>query len=78
MRIGAQVEANMHSSSSCEGGYIQYDMEVSCSTYRTVVEMKLSKSRDNPRRVFYKCGDCGKFVRWARQVEGRRRMLEEE
>jgi len=36
------------------------------------------KPRDNPRRLFYKCGDCGKFLSWARPVEGRQRMLEEE
>ena len=67
----------MHSSSS-EGDYIQYDMEVSCPSCKIVADIKLSKSRDNPGRIFYKCGDCGKFLKWARPLERRRRMLEEE
>ena len=45
---------------------------------RTVADIKLSKSRDKPRRLFHKCGDCGKFLSWARPVEERLRMLEEE
>jgi len=25
----------------------------------------LSRSRDNPRRLSYKCPGCGRFIRWA-------------
>ena len=60
------------------GDYIQYDMEVSCPSCRTVADIKLSQSHDNPGRTFYKCGDCGKFLKWARPLERRRRMLDEE
>jgi len=67
----------MHSSNSA-GDYIQYDIEVSCPSCRSVADIKLSKSRDNPGRVFYKCGDCGKFLKWARPLERRTRMVEEE
>ena len=52
----------MHSSSSCGGGCIQYDIEVSCPSCETVADIKLSKSCDNLGRLFYKCGDCGKFI----------------
>ena len=51
----------MYSSSSskgkAEGGnnYLQYDVEVIFPHYRKHVEIKVSKSQDNPQRLFYKC-----------------------
>ena len=68
----------MHSTSSCGGGYIQYDVEVRCPSCGRVADIKLSKSRDNPGRLFYKCNECGKFVKWANATEDRRRVLDED
>ena len=50
---------DMHSSSSCRGGYIHYDVEVTCPNCGRVADIKLSNSHDNLGRLFYKCSDCG-------------------
>jgi len=35
--------------------YLEYDSNVSCPKCRRLAEIKLSRSRDNPWRLFYKC-----------------------
>ena len=64
----------MYSSSSCGGsrrGYVQYEMDVSCPNCGRNGDIKISRSRDNPSRIFYKCSQCGKFIKWAIPVQER-------
>ena len=68
----------MHSSYSCRGSYIYYDVEVMYPNCERVADIKLSKSHDNPGRMVYKCNYYGKFVKWAKPMEDRRRVLDEE
>jgi len=72
------VEQNMQNSSSCGGSYIHYDMEVSCPSCGRVMDTKLSTSSNNSERLFNKCSQCGKFVKWAKPMEDRQRLLDEE
>lgn len=67
----------MYNSSSCRvsgESYFQYDMEVNCPTYGRRTEIKLSRSRDNPGRLFYKCPQCGKFIKWTILVDEQDRV----
>ena len=67
----------MYSSSSCRGSredYVQYEMDVNCPCCGRVGEIKVSRSRDNPGRIFYKCSQCGKFIKWATPVEHRQEV----
>ena len=68
----------MNSVSGCGGGYIHYDMDVTCSSCGRLAHIKLLKSRDNQRRLFYKCYEYGKFVKWAKPMEHRWKLLDEE
>ncbi|KAJ8439053.1 hypothetical protein Cgig2_014473 [Carnegiea gigantea] len=43
--------------------YLQYDAEVKCLSYRQHAEIKVSKSRDNPRTLFCKCSSCGRAAK---------------
>ena len=64
----------MYSSSSCRGSredYVHYEIDVNCPGCGRVGEIKVSRSRDNPGRIFYKCTQCGKFIKWAMTVEQR-------
>ena len=64
----------MHSCGSCGGGsrgnYLQYAVDVICPQCMRKAEIKVSGSRDNPGRLFYKCVGCGKFIKWAMPEEG--------
>ena len=65
----------MPSSSSCGGAnemYHQYDMEVICRTCGRVADIKISRSPDNPGRLFFRCTQCDKFLKWAKPLPGPR------
>ena len=68
----------MHSSSSFGGAYIHYEVEVICPNCGRVGEIKLSKSRDNPERLFYKCSQCGKFIKWVSLLQDGARVSAED
>ena len=56
----------MHSSGSFGGGgsgYLCYDIDVKCPSCKQNAEIRLSRSRQNPGRLFYKCSGCGRFIR---------------
>ena len=74
------VADNMHSSSSCGGSkdtYAQYEMEIISQTCRRVADIKISWSCDNSGRLFFKCSQCDKFLKWAKRLQGVR-MEEDE
>ena len=67
-----KIWEEMYSSSSCKRSredYVHYEIDVNCPGYGRVGEIKVSRSRDNPGRIFYKCTQCGKFIKWAMPVE---------
>ena len=49
--------------------YLEYDINISCPECRRLAEIKISRSRDNPQRLFYKCIGCDKFIKWATPKE---------
>jgi len=66
LELEGQTLRKMYSSSSCRGsraGYIHYEVHVNCPSGGRIGHIKLSRSRDNPGRIFYKCTQCGKFIK---------------
>jgi len=44
-------------------------MDVSCPNCGRIGDIKVSRSRDNPGRIFYQCSQYGKFIKWAIPVQ---------
>ena len=69
---------NMHSSSNCEGGHILYKIEVSRPSFGRVVDIKLTKSCNNMRRLFDRCRQCENFVKWVNPMEDGQGVVNED
>ena len=68
----------MYSSSCCGGDYIHYEVDVICPNCGKVGELKLSKSCNNLGRLFYKCSQCGKFIKWGSPLQDGARVLDKD
>ena len=49
--------------------YLEYDINVSCPECRRLAEIKISRSQDNPRRLFHKRIGYDEFIKWATPKE---------
>ena len=48
---------------------LEYDINILCPECRRLAKIKISRSQDNPRRLFCKCIGCDEFIKWATPKE---------